>query len=384
MVNETAPKRNVGASTGTGGFGSSSSDVSVALNDLLEKLCELFLEVKPEEGPSLLECLATIKANTAAITGIETSLGQVGCIEDDAGNQIGTVLVCKVSDTTTTPPTDTVKVWAFFYDGTVIENYTEPYEPCANLQSVIDAIDTLCAKWDIVICEKPGTIDGDTREYVNDDDASDIVVSLGTGEMKWILDATAEPDAFALTEFMRTCIQNGSTVSLSWVDVDGDAGSATVIGVSGGPTDYLLQTQGDAVGTDVTKLNTANAVCNNGAAAQMVIKTYDACVESALMENTACLQDIKAELQCPPNYGPQCFFFSYATTDADIASIAIGATDISTRFALPIDAQSQPDTLAMVDIIEQCLQSRGYFVTRTTGRDGWKLVYEGEPVVLSR
>ena len=95
---------------------------------------------------AMLECMAVLKANTAAITGIETSLGQIGCTEDEEGNITGSVLVCKVSDTTTDPVTDTIKVWWFGLNGTVIEDYTGPYVACTNLQALANLLQKICDK----------------------------------------------------------------------------------------------------------------------------------------------------------------------------------------------------------------------------------------------
>lgn len=96
-----------------------------------------------------LACFEKIKANTAAITGIETSLGQVGCVKDEDGNIIGSVLVCKVSDTTTSPPTDTIKVWLFGTDGSVVEDYDGPWEGCTSLTELADILTA------ILKCPKP-------------------------------------------------------------------------------------------------------------------------------------------------------------------------------------------------------------------------------------
>lgn len=123
-------------------------ELKVAAAAELECLEEIKANTATAEADAAAElaCLEQIKANTAAITGIETALGQVGCIVDAEGNQTGTVLVCKVSDTSTTPPTDTIKVWAFNSDGSVVEDYTGPYEPCTNLSALLDCLDQIKEK----------------------------------------------------------------------------------------------------------------------------------------------------------------------------------------------------------------------------------------------
>lgn len=90
-----------------------------------------------------LACLAEIKANTSAIVGIETSLGQIGCTEDVEGNITGSVLVCKH-----TLPDDTqeIKVWWFGLDGTVVEDYVGPYVACTNLQALKNCLDNILKK----------------------------------------------------------------------------------------------------------------------------------------------------------------------------------------------------------------------------------------------
>ena len=109
---------------------------------------------------SLVTCLEQVKANTAAITGIETSLGQVGCTRGGDGELNGSVLVCKVSDTTTEPPTDTIKVWWFGYNGEVIEDFVGEYEGCTNLQALADLLQSLCGKIESVIEECCYVVDG--------------------------------------------------------------------------------------------------------------------------------------------------------------------------------------------------------------------------------
>lgn len=135
---------------------------------ILDKLCEMAtsleallalfnggLDVNVDFGAvltalaALQTCMNQIKANTAAITGIETSLGQVGCVKDEDGNITGSVLVCKVSDTTTSPPTDTIKVWLFNTNGTTVENYDGPYEGCTSLSELSDLLEA------ILKCPKP-------------------------------------------------------------------------------------------------------------------------------------------------------------------------------------------------------------------------------------
>lgn len=137
---------------------------------IVEKLCEIALALVDEDGPLIsklcdilasneswceadatfqaaaLLCFEQLKANTAAITGIETSLGQIGCTEDAEGNITGSVLVCKVSDTTTDPVTDTIKVWWFGLDGTTIENYEGPYVACTNLQALANILEDILDK----------------------------------------------------------------------------------------------------------------------------------------------------------------------------------------------------------------------------------------------
>ena len=110
------------------------------------------------------DILTNIEANTKAITGIETSLGQIGCTEDEEGNITGSVLVCKVSDTTTDPITDTIKVWWFGLDGTVVENYTGPYVACTNLQALANLLQKICDKLDSVIEECCYVVDGGLTE----------------------------------------------------------------------------------------------------------------------------------------------------------------------------------------------------------------------------
>lgn len=94
--------------------------------------------------------LQSISSNTLGITGIETSLGQIGCRKDDDGNIIGVVLVCKVSDTTQDPIVDVPKIWYIGHDGTVDLDYQGEWEACANLQTIADLLQDLI---DLNTCE---------------------------------------------------------------------------------------------------------------------------------------------------------------------------------------------------------------------------------------
>lgn len=123
--------------------------IEVNTDDLEAKICELIATQNTEgEGPNTFTKLCEIATNTKAITGIETSLGQIGCTEDAEGNITGSVLVCKVSDTTTDPVTDTIKVWWFGTDGTVVENYEGEYVACTNLQALANLLE------EILECQK--------------------------------------------------------------------------------------------------------------------------------------------------------------------------------------------------------------------------------------
>ena len=122
-----------------------SLEADAALVAEVQALCSK-LETLIAVQENALTCLEQIKANTAAITGIETSLGQIGCTEDGEGNITGSVLVCKVSDTTTDPVTDTIKVWWFGLDGTVVEDYDGPYVACTNLQALANILENILAK----------------------------------------------------------------------------------------------------------------------------------------------------------------------------------------------------------------------------------------------
>lgn len=117
------------------------TDILGELQNLCKKL-ETLIKIEQDSNA----CLQIIKANTAAITGIETSLGQIGCTEDIEGNITGSVLVCKHSDTTTDPATDTIKVWWFGLDGTVIEDYVGEYVACTNLQALANILENILAK----------------------------------------------------------------------------------------------------------------------------------------------------------------------------------------------------------------------------------------------
>ena len=138
------------------------AEVQNGILEELQALCkklESLIDIQQES----LDILQMIEANTKAITGIETSLGQIGCTEDDAGNITGSVLVCKVSDTTTDPITDTIKVWWFGLDGTVVEDYTGPYVACTNLQALANLLEKICEKLDLaktVACWKDKFYEG--------------------------------------------------------------------------------------------------------------------------------------------------------------------------------------------------------------------------------
>ena len=239
---------------------------------------------------------------------------------------------------------------------------------------------------DSVICNKAAVELGESREYVNSDNETDITVSLGTDEMKWIFSADPpEPDATALTEWITTCVRNGGMVNLSWVTVGGTTGSGIITGVSGQIPDYLFSGSNISGEEDVAKLQSAKAVCvQEDAEGSLVVKTYDVCANNKLAEAVDCLRTLKAEFECPPDLEEQCFFFTYATNDPDITSVSLGDEDISDKFALPIDAQSLPDTFAMIQILQQCLTDAGYNPVTQTGRDGWKITYVGLPITLGR
>ena len=74
------------------------------------------------EDPLFVELCNTI--------GIETALAQLGCILDDQGVQIGSVMVCKTVDESTQE--ETLKQIAFYEDGTVINPYEGPWSVCAS------------------------------------------------------------------------------------------------------------------------------------------------------------------------------------------------------------------------------------------------------------
>ena len=89
---------------------------------------------------AMLVCMEQLKANTANIVGIETSLGQIGCTEDAEGNITGSVLVCKH---TLPDETQEIKVWWFGLDGTVVEDYTGEYVACTNLKILENILDSV-------------------------------------------------------------------------------------------------------------------------------------------------------------------------------------------------------------------------------------------------
>lgn len=60
--------------------------------------------------------------------GIETSMAELGCIVDSEGTVIGKVILCKITDEETLA--ETVMMTAYYEDGTVVEEYTGPWEVC--------------------------------------------------------------------------------------------------------------------------------------------------------------------------------------------------------------------------------------------------------------
>ena len=84
-----------------------------------------------------LACLAEIKANTSAIVGIETSLGQIGCTEDAEGNITGHVLVCKQ---TNAEGEENIVVHWFGLNGEHIVDFEGGYVACTNLKELLDVL----------------------------------------------------------------------------------------------------------------------------------------------------------------------------------------------------------------------------------------------------
>lgn len=159
------------------------------------------------------------------------------------------------------------------------------------------AIEKLCSISDIlnvVLGEKPADDSGETATYTNINNTTDIVTSVGTGEIKWVFTedpADLQPDAVAITDFIVDCVAAGNTVDLTWTDVDGNEGSMTVNAVDGAAPDYLFTAEGDVIG-DGVKVFTATATCNVEAGEPTpVLSTFDACVVAAIEENTAVLSD---------------------------------------------------------------------------------------------
>lgn len=59
---------------------------------------------------------------------VETAMASLGCISDASGQQIGKVMLCKITDELT--GTSVVTQTAYYEDGTVTENYSGPWQVC--------------------------------------------------------------------------------------------------------------------------------------------------------------------------------------------------------------------------------------------------------------
>ena len=68
--------------------------------------------------------------------GIETALAELGCILGDEGQIIGKVMLCKITEELT--GVETIKVTAYYTDGTIEENYSGPWGVCENPQVDIE------------------------------------------------------------------------------------------------------------------------------------------------------------------------------------------------------------------------------------------------------
>lgn len=195
-------------------------DPSVSIAEIMAEILLCIQQQKKSDTEfqvAVLACFEILKTNTAAITGIETAFGQLGCIFVD-GVQTGSVLVCKVSPEDGSEPV--TQVHAYYTDGTVDTNYTGAWEPCTNLTELLECLKLIKAKPDGVHlkCFKQVT-EKKVGYQVNDFDPGDIKIGALTS-----VDFTIE-------------VPDGCTVGE--VTVDGAPAGATV--VAGAPGQYKLE-----------------------------------------------------------------------------------------------------------------------------------------------
>lgn len=76
-------------------------------------------------------------------------------------------------------------------------------------------------------------------------------------------------------------------------------------------------------------------------------------------------------------------FLTYAQQEYSITAVTLGTTDISSKFALPVNGNNAPDLTAFKNTLVECLEAEGYTVTEQQGRDGWTLAYNGESLDIT-
>ena len=112
------------------------------------------------------------------------------------------------------------------------------------------------------MCYRSGTV-GEVV-YANDDNTTDISASQNTTTIKWELQPGQEPDADALTQAIKDCINSGEVAHITWTDVEGttvlfDADSI----ISDSATANAFG--GTSTGSWAGKLSSASLVCGEGA-----------------------------------------------------------------------------------------------------------------------
>ena len=174
---------------------------------------------------------------------------------------------------------------------------------CEKLNSAIATLEALCGKIEAqtnliasVMCPEicpVGGASGGTAEYVNDDNTTDIAVSVGgEGDIKIEL-SSDESDAIAVTEFITECLAAGTDALINWTNVDGGTGSATLLATAETTSFPVFYNQSTDAAGESGKLQTLTVSHANAEPSEaMVMKTHDQCVLNAI-------KNIESLLTCP-------------------------------------------------------------------------------------
>ena len=106
---------------------------------------------------------------------------------------------------------------------------------------------------------------GETVEYTNDDNTTDLSASQNLTTIKWELQPGQEADADGITQAIVDCINSGEVAHITWTDTGGTTTTfdADTV-VNPGPANFLFT--GTATGSWAGKLNSASLVCGDGPA----------------------------------------------------------------------------------------------------------------------